>query len=79
MYATGTEAAGTTGCSAGRSGHLVREGEIPDARRPDAPGMAGDGRPREALVSGSGLPEEADRRGDPVARIGQTVIELGVG
>ena len=78
MYATRTEAAEAIGRSADRIGHLVREGEIPDARRPDAPGMAGDGRPREALVFGSGLPVEADWRGDPVARIGQTDIELEV-
>ena len=56
----------------------VRQGKFADADRPGTSRVAADGRPRLALVSGSGLAEDPDRREVAVARIVRSVIEQGV-
>ena len=78
MISPGTEAARKIGCSADHRGDLVAEGKVAHASRTGASKIAGDGRPRQALVSGPGLAEQPARREVPTARIVRSVIEQGV-
>ena len=78
MMSTKTEAARRIGCTADHRGHLMGERKIVNAHRADAWRVAGDGRLRQTLVSGSDLPEEPDRREASIAQIVRSVIEQGV-
>ena len=78
MISPGTDAARKTGCSADHRRHLVGEWKIVNACQANAWRVTGDGRPRQALVSGPGLAEQPARREVPTARIVRSVIEQGV-
>ena len=78
MISPGTDAARKTGCSADHRRHLVGEWKIVNACQANAWRVTGDGRPRQALVSGPGLAEQPAQREVPTARIVRSVIEQGV-
>ena len=72
-----TQAAGESCYSAAHLGRLVREGKIPNAGRPGAPGIARRHLPRKAGAAKSRLAAKPPLREVSTAQIVQSVIERG--